>query len=638
MKKLKYLKYIVIVVNFIFLIRLFFICIIEHEHYEKIYNDLDRKVFTLSNPPRGRILDRNGKVLVDNEGIKVLVFKGNANLKNSDIHDIVDKVSEVISLDPQVSEEEKKVYFYSLNKGIIDSRISDEDFKMFKNRKITADEFKELKYNLITEKEINSIDEKKVYIYKMMTNGYLSQDKVIKNGITDKELTDINELGISSLRIDLRWIRKYNYDTAINNLFGSIGAIPAEEVNKYLDKGYSINDYVGVSFIEKYYEEYLKGEKGEYIFNDENEIELVKEEKRGNDLILSIDIDIQMKIEDALKKEIINTKKYPSSKYYNGSYIIVSNPNDGSIISFVALKYNNGTITSDTIGLLTNSYTVGSVVKGASHTVAYKYGVLDENVQMIDSCVKLYSQIEKCSWKKLGNLNDIDALAYSSNYFQFINAIKVSGKEYKRNMIFKPTENDFNKYRGVFDSYGLGVKSGIDLFEEQLGIKGNNYSGDLLLNLSIGQYDTYTPLMLNSYISTIANGGNRYKLRLASGIIDNDGLYKEINSKKLINKIDIDEKYMERIRTGFHNVVLKGTAMSYFNYKYDGAGKTGTSETYYNNIGTYTNTFIGFVPYNNPEYAITIVSPNIALSSMYKYKYPINSRLSKAINKILFEK
>lgn len=637
MKKIEHLKYIIVIVNIIFIIRLFFICILSHDYYKNLYNDLEKKTYKTESPPRGRILDRNGKILVDNEGIRVLVFKGNRYLDDDRLHEIIDKVSEVIALDIKVSEDEKREYFYSLNSSVIDERVSEDDIKRFDRREITADEYKDIKYSLITLDELDSIDDEKVYIYKMMTSGYLSQDKIIKSGITDKELTDINELGIEELGITLRWVRKYNYDTTLNNLFGNIGSIPKEDINTYLDKGYDISDFVGVSFLEKYYEDYLRGEKGEYIIEDGKKI-IIKEEKRGSDVILAIDIDIQMGIEKMVKEEIIKAKKYPSSKYYNGSYVIVSDPNDGSIISFVALKYNDGNITSDTIGLLTNSYTVGSVVKGASHTVAYNYGVLNEKTRMFDACVKLYSQREKCSWKKLGYINDIDALAYSSNYFQFINAIRVSGYKYKRNMKFNPTEDDFNKYRIIFKSYGLGVKSGIDLYEEQLGITGDNYSGDLLLNLSIGQYDTYTPLMLNSYISTIANRGIRYRIHLAKGIIDTSGKYTIINNKEVLNKVDIEPKYMDRIRQGFHNVVLKGTAMSYFNYKYDGAGKTGTSETYYNGVSTYTNTFVGFVPFDNPEYAITIVSPNIAISSMNNYKYPINSRISKAINKILFEK
>ena len=257
---------------------------------------------------------------------------------------------------------------------------------------------------------------------------------------------------------------------------------------------------------------------------------------------------------------------------------------------------------------------------------------------MTDSCVKLFSQGQKCSWKRLGTLNDIDALTYSSNYFQFISAIKVSGKKYTYNMKFNATEDDFNKYRTVFSSYGLGSKTGIDIYEEKLGIKGSLVTGDLLLNLSIGQYDTYTPLMLNNYIATIANGGSRYQLRLASSIVNQEGEKKAVNPPTILNKVGLDEKYMNRIKTGMHNVVLKGTASGYFNKIVDGAGKTGTSETFYNGVSTNTKSFVAFLPYENPEYALTIISPHItAKTGTSSYAYPINSRLSRQIAEILFE-
>ena len=63
----------------------------------------------------------------------------------------------------------------------------------------------------------------------------------------------------------------------------------------------------------------------------------------------------------------------------------------------------------------------------------------------------------------------------------------------------------------MLSSYGLGIKTGIDLPNEDTGIKGKSYSADLLLNLAIGQYDTYTPIELLNYINTVADQGQRRK-------------------------------------------------------------------------------------------------------------------------------
>lgn len=639
MKKMNYLKIFILLINIVILTRLFFICIIKHDYYQEILDDNINKVIYTGIPPRGRILDSKGNVLVDNKGLKVLIFNKLPGItKDSEII-IAKELAKIIDMDTKnVSKSTLKQYYYILNEGNVLELVSDKIMLDYQNRLITKDTLMNYCFNLITDEMLESINKEEALIYNLMNKGYSYQEKVIKRNITNEEFTKINELNLEGIHIDIHHERIFNYDTCLNTLFGAIGNIPVEEKEAYLKKGYNLEDIVGVSFLEKTYEEYLKGEKGTYQVNEDNTLSRLTDEKRGNDLILNIDIEKQLAIEEVLRREIQNAKKYPSSKYYNGSYIVVSNPKDGSVISLVALKYN-GEFTSDVVGLLTNSYTVGSVVKGASQTVAYKYGAIDEFTKINDGCVKLFSQKEKCSWKNLGTLNDISALTNSSNYFQFISAIKVSGFKYKRNMKFNPTINDFNKYRNIFKSYGLGSKTEIDIEEEQLGITGKTVSGDLLLNLSIGQYDTYTPLMLNQYISTIANNGERLKLRIADAIIDQEGNKHIINKKTVLNKVDIKPKYLNRIQKGMRDVIRIGTASSYTNKKYFASGKTGTSETFYKGKNTTTKSFVMYAPSDNPEYAISIISPNISTDNKKSnYKYPINSRLSRQITEILFEK
>lgn len=640
MKNIKYIKTFLILINLIVLIRVYDISIVKTEYYHDIYTKTNEVIVSGNYPPRGRIMDVKGNILVDNVGIQTLIYHKLPSITSDEEIALAKTLASIIKIDNfTVSDNQLRGYYYLINKKNVDSRVSNDILKRHQNREITSDKLLEYKYNLIREEELAEINKLECYIYYTMNKGYVYQDKIIKTNITDEELTTVEEANLKGIRIDIKWERKYNYETVLNSLFGNIGSIPAEEIDYYLDAGYERDDLVGVSFLEKYYESYLKGIKSYFKVNKDNTLTKISEEIKGNDLVLNIDIEKQLAIEEALKSEIKKAKEFSSSKYYQGSYIIVSDPNTGGIISFVAMKLNGNNITSDVIGLLTNSYTVGSVVKGASQSVSYINGVLDEKTKMTDGCVKLYSQGEKCSWKRLGSLNDIDALAYSSNYFQFINAIKVSGYKYTYNMKFTPTIEDFNKYRDVFKSYGLGVKSEIDIGEEMLGITGNLVTGDLLLNLTIGQYDTYTPLMLNSYISTLANGGTRYKLRIASSIINNNGEKSEINPSQILNTVPIEEKYMKRIKEGLHKVVTNGTAAGYFGNIIKGSGKTGTSETYFNGIKTYTKSFVGYAPYDNPEYAITIISPNISYeNSVNNYKYPINSRLSRQIAKILFEK
>ncbi|MCH5166485.1 MAG: hypothetical protein J1F35_01205 [Erysipelotrichales bacterium] len=635
MNKEKILKMLVVSINLIVIIRLFNIGIINHNFYKQEYNDLTQNTYYSSSAPRGRIMDANGNILVDNKGIKSLIYKKNAS---TDIKHMCESLASILDIaNVNVSEFDLKSYYYYINKDKIDSLLDKKMIEKYNSKLISKNEFEEYKYSFIRDSELNSINETEVYIYKIINSGYSFDEKIIKNDITEEELIKINELNISGLEIKLRWVRVYNYDTVLNDLFGTIGPIAKENVNYYLENGYNLNDIVGTTFLEAYYEDYLKGEKAEYKLNKDNELELIIEEKRGTDLVLSIDIEKQLEIERVLKEEIKTAKMFPSSKYYKGSYVVVSEPNSGAIKTIAGFNYQDG-FTNDIIGILTNSYTVGSIVKGASQSVAYINNVIDVNKRINDSCIKLKNLPYKCSWARLGMINDIDALTQSSNYYQFINAIKVSGYNYTYNMEFNPTIDDFNKYRDVFKDYGLGTLSEIDLFEEKLGITGSTVSGDLLLNFTIGQYDTYTPLMIASYINTIASNGTRYKLRLVDYGIDQDGNRVDLNNESIVSNVGIQEEHLKRVQEGLRSVIARGTAAGYVNSKYNAAGKTGTSETFYNGISTTTKSFIMYAPFNDPKYSLVIISPNIGYAnSPNSYKYPINSRLSNKISNILFE-
>jgi cell division protein FtsI/penicillin-binding protein 2 len=157
-------------------------------------------------------------------------------------------------------------------------------------------------------------------------------------------------------------------------------------------------------------------------------------------------------------------------------------------------------------------------------------------------------------------------------------AIKLTGNKYKNNMKLNAKKEHFDTYRNTFKEFGLGTTTGIDLENESIGIKGNIISDDLLLNLSIGQYDTYTPLQLTNYINTIATSGNRYSLHYISKIKDTNNLIYEYNPKKL-NTIK-DTGYFSRIKEGFKEVLYTGTGRGYTDLSYKPVGRRSSLDTY----------------------------------------------------------
>ena len=642
-------KIIIIVSLFtIIFFRTFYINYYNGDKYKKLFLQKMENYVYGDSAPRGRILDCNGKVLVDNVGIKTVYYSKSKNITIKEELEIAKELASILDIKVNRNANILKKYWLLINNDGKDL-ITLEEYKLYDLRKISSDELLLLKYQRITDKMLNNLselDKKIATIYNLMNKGYSYDKKLIMKDIDDSEYSKIIDKNILGVTTDLTWERIYNYGDTLRDIFGTIGSIPEEEKEKYLNNGYELNDIVGLSYLEYQYEEYLKGEKDLYKVNGDNTLTLVKKGSKGNDLVLSIDIEVQLYLEKLLKENILKAKNNKNTIYFSEFYSIVGNPNTGEIIAMSGQKLideENKIFKNVNTNLINTSYTVGSIVKMATHSTGYKYGVIDINTKMKDGCVKLYQVPLKCSYKDLGNINDLTAISKSSNYYQFKIAIGITDNIYKYNMKLDTNKNDFDKFRNMFREYGLGAITGIDLPNESIGIIGSIYSSDLLLNLSIGQYDTYTPIELFQYVNTIANDGVRKSPQLMKMILNNNVVIK--NLYELKNKVSLDGIYLERLKQAMHLATTSGTARGYINSKYLGAGKTGTSETFidtnYDGVmdtKTISNAFVGFAPYNNPEYSIVVLAPNLYVSKDEEYtKVPITRYISRDITNFLFE-
>ena len=621
--------FIITILTTIVVSRYTYLYVFKHNYYYNKYLQVSNKIVYGLNAPRGRILDRNGKVLVDNIGVNTIVFHHLDNIKVKDIAIILNNIIEV---EPAGVDYQKKYYLLYEE---TDSLLTKEEQDLYNRRKLTLKEIEDIKLSRI-KPTYTKEEQKLITLYYLLTDGYSYDSKIIKEDVSDEICAKVNTTNIPGLTCEYTTKRIYLYDT-LNDIYGHVGNISKENKEYYLNNGYSLNDQVGLSYLEKEYDEYLRGKKAEYLVNSDNSLTLIKDSVQGNDIYLSIDIDLQLKINDIIKKNLTKAESLKNTKYYNTSYVIVSNPNTGEIIASTGIMKIKDNYHDVSTNLLTSSFTVGSVIKGASHTVGYQNNLIKEGKKINDSCVKLYLVPEKCSYKKLGLIDDITALKTSSNYYQFITAIKLTGNTYKKNIKLNVTEEHFDIYRNTFASFGLGSSTGIDLENESTGIKGKTIAPDLLLNLSIGQYDTYTALGLINYINTIATQGNRYSLHYLKEVKNNnETIY--TYQPNLLNTVE--NSNFKRIIKGFKEVLYTGTGRGYTDTKYKPAGKTGTSETVYSkDITTITQTYAMFAPYDNPKYSIVVISPNISYNNdKDTYIAPINRYISKEVSKLVFEK
>ena len=658
-KRYNILTFIIILALLILVTSLFLVQVAGQEKYSKELENLTKTIIYGESAPRGRIYDRNGKLIVDNKPSKVIYYKKPSGITTKKEIKIAYKLANMISLDSsKLNDYDFKNFWIKNHPDEANKKITDEEWQKLEERKLTSDDIYDLKIERVTPEDLSiytDIDKKAAYIYTLMNTGYSYDEKVIKNEeVTDEEYALVSE-NLSELEgvgTKLDWERTYLYGSVFRSILGNVSTsksgIPAELKDEYLDKGYSLDDRVGTSNLEYQYEDILKGKKNKYQVMSDGSYKLLEEGKRGNDIVLTIDIELQKALEEILTEEVINAKKEANTEYYNGSFVIITNPKTGEILAMAGkqLKQNDDgsySVIDFTSGITQSTAVMGSVVKGASHIVGYNTGALKIGEVRYDNCVKIAATPEKCSWKYLGRLNDITALAQSSNTYQYYTAIKVGKGTYNYNKPLVIDKEAFNTYRKTFAEFGLGVETGIDLPNESTGIKGSNTTSGLLLDFSIGQYDNYTPIQLSQYISTIANNGTRMRPYLYKGLYNDETTYDQ--NKKELNKVNTEQKYMDRVHEGFEAVLKYGTGAGYIDMAYKPAGKTGTSQSFVDTNGddkidkeTISTTFVAYAPYDDPKVTFTIVSPNISRpDGRTSHQSAINKRLAQRISKKYFE-
>lgn len=655
-----------VVIIFLFSIlffKLFMVMIVNSKEYDKKLASLTNKNVTLSSAPRGRIYDRNYNIIVDNKAVNTIFYKKSKGTKTKDMVRLAYKVAPHLELDfSKITLRAKKEFYLAKYSEICDKKITDDERELVRQRKLSNNDILELKIDRISLDEVNKFNEddlRAAYLYYLMNKGYTYEEKVIKSEASDKEFAYISEANeeLDGFNTRVDWERVYPYGDTLRTILGSVSSsdqgLPREEKDYYLKLGYSLNDRVGLNYLEKEYEKYLQGEKSVYEAVNSHELKLKKEGKAGNDIVLTIDINLQKEIENIIDQYILQGKRDANTEYYDHSSVIIQEPKTGEILAMASRKLVGDKFVDNTNSILISPITPGSVVKGASMLVGYETGAIKFGERMLDECVKIAGAPEKCSSVlDLGVIDDITAMAKSSNVYQFKTAIRVNGQEYHRGMKLNFNQKSFDIYRNMYRAFGLGVATGIDLPIESKGYSSVDKTAGNLLDFVMGQYETYTPMQLSQYISTIANSGKRMRPHLLKEVrkaTDDLSLGDILMSYKseLLNTVNVREENMRRVQEGFYAVMhmAGGYGRGYTDDRLDAAGKTGTSQSFIDtdNDGiidteTITTSFIGYAPYNDPKITFMVTSPNSShLTSSSSYMSLVNYRLSRAVTDKYYE-
>jgi penicillin-binding protein A len=614
--------------------------------------------------PRGRIYDTYLKLIVGNTSLKAITYTRSNTVTRDEMLDVAKKLAKLIDKTSvedfkSITQRDRQDFWIIKHPNLAKDKITKADVANLKKKKLDKKEYDKELYDLtrerITNTELNSFSKQELEvlaIFREMNNGTALTSQIIKNkNVTDKEYAVVSENLDSLPGVDTTtdWDRYYVYkdkegNETLSSVLGKVTSskegLPKDQLDYLMAKGYSLNDRVGKSYLEKQYEDVLQGQK-EVVKNVTDKTGNVidstvfREGKSGDDLVLSIDMDLQKKVEQIIKDKL--GKARVGQPYMDRTFVSVMNPKTGEMLAMAGKQYVTDRETHKTqmddfaLGNINTSYSMGSVVKGATLLTGYQTGAITPGESQNARPLQFLSTQVKRDWNKsgFGLISDLTALKRSSNTYMFLTAMKIGGQRiYVPNGPLKIDKvATINKLRKNFAQFGLGVKTGIDLPGEQSGYGVGQVPRDAgkILDFAIGQYDTYTPLQLVQYISTIANGGYRVQPHLVKEIREPSNnpnqlapIIDEIQPK-VLDKIDMKEQWINHVQEGLKQVINDPQGTGYAtitNKQYKIAGKTGTAQALYDGPlpirpkpMLWDVTFAGYAPYDDPEVAVSVVVP-----------------------------
>lgn len=586
-----------------------------------------------TNVQRGLIYDSTGKVLVTNKGSQAITYTKPRTITDKQMYKVANQVGKYVSIDTSSEELSTasfaKYYIQSPKhaKAVVEASGT--------NAAPRTDAYVDALTNYIEKHQskftLTDAQKNRALIFQKMSNAYsLSTVYLKEDNVKQSEIANIGERQskMPGVRVGIYYTRDYPEGEGIKSLVGgtstSKSGLPSDSVNELLTKGYSRDDIVGTSYLEKQYEDTLKGSKGRVKVtsgnNDKTNEETLYSGQAGGNLNLTINNKFQNDVEQVLKDKI------PGGNT-TGAYAVVLNPKTGGVYASAGVNRDSstGSVTSDALSTVNQANVVGSVVKPATITTGFMNNVITpQNSTLIDQPIKVAGTSAKTSWwnqNGSGNmpLTADQALMMSSNTYVMQVMLKLGGLNYYDGMSLSslPT-NVFQTMRDGFSRFGLGVKTGIDLPGEITGIRGETSRSDIgkALDESFGQYDTYTTMQLAQYVATIANGGYRIRPHIVQSITTRDRDKNKITTtvpSEVMGTVNWTSAQRQMIWDGMNDVVhssskyATGTGLK--DIKPAVSAKTGTAETFTNGQSTLTSSLISFVP--NSDVALAIVVPGV---------------------------
>ena len=624
--------------------RLLYMQVLNKDFYEtKLASASKTKVTTSS--ARGEIYDASGKPLVENTVKQVVSFTRNNKMTAADLKETAKKLLAYVGVtSPTLTDRQLADYYLAdqdVYKKVVESLPREKRLDSDGNR-LSESELYNNAVDSVQTSQLNYTedDKKEIYLFSQLNAvGNFETGAIATDSLTDTQIALIASASknLPGISISTTWDRKV-LETSLSSIVGSVSGekagLPAEEADAYIKKGYSLNDRVGTSYLEKQYEETLQGKRSvKEIHLDKygnmESVENIEDGTKGNNIKLTIDLAFQDSVDNLLKSYFTSELGNGGAKYSEGVYAVALNPKTGAVLSMSGIKHDlkTGELTPDSLGTVTNVFVPGSVVKAATISSGWENGVLSGNQTLTDQSIVFQGSPPINSWYTAFSgpmpITAVQALEYSSNTYMVQTALGIMGLTYQPNMIagIGNLDSAMGKLRSTFGEYGLGSATGIDLPDESTGFIPKDYDLANYITNSFGQFDNYTPMQLAQYVATIANDGVRMAPRIVEGIYGNNDkgglgdLIQQLQPSEM-NKVNISASDMSILQQGFYQVAHGTSGLTTGRAFSNGAavsisGKTGTAESYVADGQQATNTnAVAYAPSDNPQIAVAVVFPH----------------------------
>ena len=399
------------------------------------------------------------------------------------------------------------------------------------------------------------------------------------------------------------------------HILGTVGRIP-DYTDEWKDRGYLMDDTVGLSGAEAAFEDYLRGTDGKRMISVNSDGKITGEyysvePRSGYTVELTVDLKLQQAVEDTLAAKVaqLNQKDHLDSR---GAAAAVVKVGTGEILALASCpSYDLSTWRKDFAELrddpakrLTNraassAYAPGSTLKPATAVAALESGATTPSETLFDTGYWKYPSTTwnggTWCWKHSGHgkVNATTAITNSCNY-------------YFAEMGYRMGLDTLNEY---YSALGLGEPTGIEI-GEKTGRQATNEGGSNQAPwAAYGQADQlYTPLQLANYIATLVSGGQHCPAHLLKSVksYDNSEIIATGDTTPL-NTLNISDSTLQAVKKGMYGYTQPGGMVySYFKDCIVSAGaKTGTAQL---GGGLKNNgVFVAFAPYDDPEIAIALV-------------------------------